>query len=132
METYIFHCYLKYRNKNAPTFRTLLKKIPMKIKVMFIVTLLCAVLGLIWSFFPKWPWLFWILAAVECFLGFRVFILVEKWEIHTSDKDLDNFKSSSRELYEWLSELSISSKENIEILINRLEDNVLEQNNQRK
>lgn len=132
METYIFYCYLKYKKKNNPTFRTILKKIPTKITVMIITTFLCAVLGLISSFFVKWPWLFWVFAIAEGSLGFRAFILVEKWEVNISDKEFDNFKSSSRELYEWLSKMSISSKENIEILIDRLNNTVLEQKNQHR
>ena len=132
METYIFYCYLKYKKKNNSTLRTMLKKVPTKIIVMIITTFLCAVLGLICSFFVRWPWLFWVFAIAECSLGFRAFILVEKWEVNISDKELDNFKSSSRELYEWLSKMSISSKENIEILINRFKNTVLEQKNQHR
>lgn len=127
MEFYIFDSYLRYQKENSPSFFKAIRKTPKHLWILLGLATICAILGIVFSFVDNLSWLFLLFAPAEIILTFVAFILQERWEIKHSDRELEEFKSSSVELYNWLSNLSITSQTEIELLLKRLNDYRAEQ-----
>ena len=122
MEFYIFNSYLKYQKENSPSFFRTMKKTPKYLWILLGLAVICAISGMIFSFIENLSWLFLVFAPAEIVFTFMAFVLQERWEIKHSDREMEEFKTSSIELYNWLSNLSITSQEDIELLLERLND----------
>lgn len=99
-----------------------MKKTPKYLWVLLGLAVICAISGMIFSFIDNLWWLFLVFAPAEIVFTFMAFVLQERWEIKHSDRELEEFKISSVELYNWLSNLSITSQADIELLLERLND----------
>ena len=122
MEFYIFNSYLKYQKEHSPSFFRTMKKTPKYLWILLGLAGICAILGMIFSFVDNLSWLFLMFASAEIVFTFIAFVLQERWEIKHSDRELEEFITSSIELYGWLSKLSITSQGDIELLLERLSD----------
>ena len=122
MEFYIFNSYLKYQKENSPSIFNAMKRTPISLWIILGLAVICAILGTVFSFIDGLGWLFLFFSLVEIIFTFTVFVLQERWEIKHSDMELEEFKTSSIELYNWLSNLSIASQADIELLLERLND----------
>lgn len=122
MEFYIFNSYLKYQKENSPSLFRKMKKTPKYLWILLGLAVICAISGMIFSFIENLSWLFLVFAPAEIVFTFMAFVLQERWEIKHSDREMEKFKTSSIEFYNWLSNLSIKSREDIELLLERLND----------
>ena len=122
MEFYIFNSYLKYQKENSPSLFKAMKRTPIYLWIILGLAVICAVLGTVFSFIDGLAWSFLVFSLAEIVFTFVAFVLQERWEIKHSDRELEEFKTSSIELYNWLSNLSITSRADIELLLERLSD----------
>ena len=122
MEFYIFNSYLKYQKENSPSIFKAMKRMPIALWIILGLAVICAILGTVFSFIDGLAWLFLVFSLAEIIFTFTAFVLQERWEIKHSDMEWEEFKTSSIELYNWLSNLSITSQADIELLLERLND----------
>ena len=122
MEFYIFNSYLKYKKENSPSIFKAMKRTPIFLWIILGLAVICSILGTVFSFIDGLAWLFFVFSLAEIIFTFTAFVLQERWEIKHSDMELEEFKTSSIELYNWLSNLSITSQADIELLLERLND----------
>ena len=122
MEYHILNNYLKYQKEHSPSLMKELKKVPLHMLIITGLAILCAIVGSIFAFTENLKHIFWLFVLLEVVFAYILFISLDKWTIKHSDIELLDFKTYHKELYEWLKSISISSKEHIEILINRFND----------
>ena len=132
MELHILNSYLKYQKEHSQSFFKEIVKIPIYMLVIFALSIVLLILSVIFCFVDGLEWLFLPFSIIEFILAFIVYILQERWEINHSDRELTDYKTYCKELYRWLGDYSITSKADIELLLNRLTCKVKEHNKHKK
>ncbi len=120
MEYHLLNSYLKYQKDHSGSFTNAIKKIPWYIIVLLILAVLCFVASIINIFaigINEW---FYILTFIEATVAFILYWVQEKWKIKYSREHYDDFRTSAHDLYNWLSEYSITTQEDIELIKSRL------------
>ena len=132
MEFYIFNMYLKYQKEKSPSFFKRIKKSPSYLIIALILAIIFAVVAIVCMFVSKLLWLQLISSFLYISIAFISFLLQDRWEIKHSEREMKEFEKSSLSLYKWLSQLSITSREDIDLLIDRLETYVDDQKANKK
>ena len=127
MEYYLLDNYLKFQKDNSETFFKSLKRIPLKILILLVIALIFVIASIIVLIVFGMNIWFSIFTFIEMFVAIILYFVQERWEINHSRERYDDFIEASKDLYEWLSEYSINTKEEIELIKNRLQNDLKEQ-----
>ena len=127
MEYYLLDNYLKFQKDNSETFFKSLKRIPLKILILLVIALIFAIASIIVLIVFGMNIWFSVFTFIEMFVAIILYFVQERWEINHSRERYDDFIEASKDLYEWLSGYSINTKEEIELIKNRLQNDLQEQ-----
>ena len=124
MENQLLNCYLKYQKDRNKSVVKAIRKLPMYILILLILALLCLVATLVSVFVPGMGKWFYVFTLAEAIISFVLYLVQERWEVKYSRERYTNYKQYARNLYKWLLEYSITTKEEIELIKSRLTDDL--------
>lgn len=124
MEYHLLNSYLKYQKDHGESFLNSLKRIPTSIKILFVITFICLVASLIFLFVDWSSIWFYIFTSLEVIMAFILYSVQERREIKYSRERYNDFIKTTRDLFDWISTFDIETKEDIELIKNRLIDDL--------
>lgn len=127
MEYHLLNSYLKYQKDHSVSFTKAIKKIPWYIIVLLIFAILCLAASIISVFVAGVNEWFYAFTFAEAIIAFTLYWVQERWEIKYSREHYNDFKTAAHDLYNWLSEYSITTKEDIELIKLRLTNDMEKQ-----
>lgn len=127
MEYHLLNSYLKYQKEHSESFTKVIKKIPWYIIVLLIFAILCLAASIVSVFVVGMNEWFYAFTFAEAIIAFTLYWVQERWEIKYSREHYNDFRTSAQDLYNWLSEYSITTKEDIELIKVRLTNDLEKQ-----
>ena len=124
MEYHLLNSYLKYQNDHGESFLKSLKMLPISIKVLFVITIICLFASLICLFLDWSSIWFYLFTSMEVIMAFVLYFLQERREIKYSRERYNDFIKTTYDLFVWLSTFDIKTKEDIETIRKRLIDDL--------
>lgn len=124
MEDFLFNCYLKFKKEHSSDFWEKINKLPRHLLILFIISIVSAVLSL--GVFlvlgnPLWNW---ILIAIELFSTFALGFYTEKYSVDNSQIQIDNYINYCKDMYCYLCDNNIKTEEHIHEILNRINDKI--------
>lgn len=127
MEYQLLNGYLKYQKDRNKSVVKAIRKLPIHVLVLLILALLCLAATLVSIFVVRMSKWFYVFTLAEAIISFVLYLVQERWEIKYSRERYTNYKQYAHDLYKWLSEYSITTKEEVESIKSRLTDNLEKQ-----
>jgi hypothetical protein len=131
MEYHLLNSYLKFQKDQRAPFHKIIKRIPIPIILFLIIAMACLVASVIILFTMGVNFWFYICSIAEAVFAFILCFAQDHWEIKHSYERYTDFKKRAQDLYNWLDQYNIRTKDEIEVIQLRL-TNDLEKNEKSK
>ena len=122
MNEYLFYSYLKWQKENKDSTIKKLFQLPKSAIIIMIVFIIISISGLILSI--KQSGLAYVAILFQFIVLFIFIIYSERILINISMTNLERYRNYCIKLYTWISEFSISEKDDINELMNRIIDSM--------
>lgn len=124
MEDFLFNCYLKFKKEHSSDFWEKINKLPRHLLILFIISIVSAVLSIGIFFVFENPLWNWILIAIELFSTIALGFYTEKYSVDNSQTQIDNYINYCKDMYCSLCDNNIKTEEHIHEILNRINDKI--------
>lgn len=132
MEYHLLNSYLKFQKDQRAPFQKKIKRIPIHIIALLIIAVVCVVASIVILFTMGVNLWFFICSTVEAVSAFILCFAQEHWEIKHSFEQYTDFRKSAEDLYNWLDQYNIRTKDEIEEIQSRLTSDLEKNENNKK
>lgn len=120
MEELLFNCYLKFKKEHSSDLWEKINMFPKYLIVLFITSILSALVTLFVIFIFHNPLWAWILIAIELISTIALGFCTEKYSVDNSRTQIDNYINYCKDMYHFLYENHIKTEENVREILNRI------------
>lgn len=132
MELILFNNYRKYQKEHKESFAKTIFKLPLMAVILLVIVFVSAATGAIFTFIASLRVCSWILLLIELLCCLGLYLYTERYLVTNSFSKLIEYREGCNKTYEWLKSCSVTPKESIYELnqrilshINKLENELI-------
>lgn len=132
MDEIVFYSYLEFqKNYRIPIWKRICK-IPVSAFIVICIALLSIICSITFSLIPSTKGYAWIALICEVVTSLVLYVYTEQYQIKNSASSLNEYRNYCTELAKWLELQSITTKDDLKILQQRLSERIERNSNEHK